>query len=157
MPCWMIQILQYKFLDRKWPPPPFGTFPKIHPFWLAYPSLAGVLFMQRFIGANGDCFQCTKSNQMHNCAFHSTHSEHKCIAQRNFVTLSYCSLHNCTRKVESFCKCDCLAFIFLRTVNGCCKEGQIIWNDGAATGEILAHCKHCFRSEHTVNTRQCSG
>ena len=23
------------------PPPPFGTFPKIHPFWCAHPSLSG--------------------------------------------------------------------------------------------------------------------
>ena len=27
------QNLQYKFLDWKVPPPPFGTFPKIHPIW----------------------------------------------------------------------------------------------------------------------------
>ena len=33
-PCLKVQILQYKFLDWKWPPPPpFGTFPKIHPIW----------------------------------------------------------------------------------------------------------------------------
>ena len=31
--------LQHKFLEWKWPPPPFGTFPKIHPFWLGHPSL----------------------------------------------------------------------------------------------------------------------
>ena len=30
-----VQNLQHKFLDWKWPPPPFGTFPKIHPFWLS--------------------------------------------------------------------------------------------------------------------------
>ena len=38
-----VQILQYKFLDLKWPLPPplppFGTFPKIHPFWYRHPSL----------------------------------------------------------------------------------------------------------------------
>ena len=36
-PCLKVQILQYKFLDWKWPPHPhplpFGTFPKIHPIW----------------------------------------------------------------------------------------------------------------------------
>ena len=35
--------LQYKFLDWKWPPPPpFGTFPKIHPFWRRSASLRGL-------------------------------------------------------------------------------------------------------------------
>ena len=38
-PCLKVQILQYKFLDWKWPPPPFGTFPKIHPFWKGKASL----------------------------------------------------------------------------------------------------------------------
>ena len=31
--------LQHKFLEWKWPPPPFGTFPKIHPFWMCKASL----------------------------------------------------------------------------------------------------------------------
>ena len=38
-PYLKVQNLQYKFLDWKWPPPPFGTFPKIHPFWRCHPSL----------------------------------------------------------------------------------------------------------------------
>ena len=38
-PYLKVQILQYKFLDWKWPPPPFGTFPKIHPIWKRDPSL----------------------------------------------------------------------------------------------------------------------
>ena len=28
-----VQNLQHKFLDWKWPPPPFESFPKFHPFW----------------------------------------------------------------------------------------------------------------------------
>ena len=47
-PCLKVQILQYKFLDWKWPPHPFGTFPKIHPLWssliitmiMAHPNLS---------------------------------------------------------------------------------------------------------------------
>ena len=38
-PCSKVQNLQQKFLDWKWPPPPFGTFPKIHPFWYREASL----------------------------------------------------------------------------------------------------------------------
>ena len=38
-PYLKVQNLQYKFLDWKLPPPPFGTFPKIHPFWRRHPSL----------------------------------------------------------------------------------------------------------------------
>ena len=34
-----VQNLQYKFLDWKWPPP-FGTFPKIHPLWRRRLSLS---------------------------------------------------------------------------------------------------------------------
>ena len=34
-----VQIWRYKFLDWKWPCPPFGTFPKIHPFLYGYSSL----------------------------------------------------------------------------------------------------------------------
>ena len=37
-PCLKVQILQYRFLDWKWPPP-FGTFPKIHPIWKRASSL----------------------------------------------------------------------------------------------------------------------
>ena len=33
--------LQYKFLDWKWPAP-FGTFPKIHPFWRRSASLRAI-------------------------------------------------------------------------------------------------------------------
>ena len=33
IPLWNQQNLQCNFLDRKWPPPPFGSFPKKHPFW----------------------------------------------------------------------------------------------------------------------------
>ena len=32
--------LQWNFLDRKWPPPPFGNFPEIHPFWRRQASLS---------------------------------------------------------------------------------------------------------------------
>ena len=35
--CLKVQNLQHKFLDWKWPPP-FRTFPKIHPFWVASPA-----------------------------------------------------------------------------------------------------------------------
>ena len=35
-----VQNLQHKFLDRKCPSPPFGSFPKIHPFWCPDPSLS---------------------------------------------------------------------------------------------------------------------
>ena len=34
-----VQNLQYRILDRTWPPLPFGTFPKIQPFWWRYLSL----------------------------------------------------------------------------------------------------------------------
>ena len=37
-PCAIVQNLRYKFLDWKWPPP-FGTFPNIHPLWWRHPSL----------------------------------------------------------------------------------------------------------------------
>ena len=40
--------LQYKFLDWKWPPPPFGTFPKKHPFWWVHPSLTVSLTVRYF-------------------------------------------------------------------------------------------------------------
>ena len=35
-----VQNLQYNFLDWKWPLPPFGTFPKIHPIWKCGASLS---------------------------------------------------------------------------------------------------------------------
>ena len=41
--------LQYKFLDWKWPPLPFGTFPKIYPFWMCQASL-NVTFSRFYLG-----------------------------------------------------------------------------------------------------------
>ena len=93
------------------------------------------------------------SNLMHNCALHCTHFKH------NWTT---CYLYwRCNGKVGWFWKCICIAInsihipVYCAAPDGCCMGEQIIWNDEAG-GEILAHCKHCFRSEHTVNTRQCS-
>ena len=43
-PYLKVQILQYEFLYWKCPPPPFGNFPKIHPFWWGHPSLRVLIY-----------------------------------------------------------------------------------------------------------------
>ena len=96
-------------------------------------------------------FQCTKWLAMHNCELH-------CI--RLFVTPSIDSLQYREELLICCITVPCIHIpVHCIALNGCaalciCKGEQIIWNDGAG-GEILAHCKHCFRSEHTVNTQQC--
>ena len=94
-----VQNLQYKFLDWKWPasPAPFGTFPKIHPFWYRHLSLRRkkenkkvILYLQKLAKPIALMFcspSCWTQNQCRSCFVTKSKSIHRtvCLSPIYFI------------------------------------------------------------------------
>ena len=136
-PCLKVQILQYKFLDWKCPPPPFGTFPKIHPFWRRRLSLRKRWMASQLAGQSKPKTSCLTLSLIE--ASQAKFGDIFLASTYDFLLLKRLSTFSLTGFDE----------VFLRTFpvaankwNHCCYHSQkhTMWREGVCLDQPLLMC-----------------